>query len=148
MQSIFLDLVKLSLIGSLFAAAVMLVRLIFRKAPKWLFCVLWGIVALRLICPVAIKSDISLVPDKLATGQIITNVGNEYIGDVDIIYESNAGYSNAIEAGRQPIHSNEGNYSNICTQSSNKCKSVADSNSGSRHFVAYGHCGYAALHGS
>ncbi len=110
MQTVFLELVKLSLIGSLFAAAVMLVRLIFRKAPKWLFCVLWGIVALRLICPVSIKSDISLVPDKLATGQIITNVGNEYIGDVDIIYESNADYSNAIEAGRQPIRSNDGNY--------------------------------------
>ena len=99
MQSIFLDMVKLSLIGSLFAAAVMLVRLIFRKAPKWLFCILWGIVALRLICPISIKSDVSLVPDNLATGQIITNVGNEYFGDVDIIYESNADYSNAIEAG-------------------------------------------------
>ena len=110
MQSVFLELVKLSLIGSLFAAAVMLVRLIFRKAPKWLFCILWGIVALRLICPISIESNVSLVPDRLATGQIITNVGNEYIGDVDIIYESNAGYSNAIEAGRQPIYSNDGYY--------------------------------------
>ena len=110
MQNVFLELVKLSLIGSLFAAAVMLVRLIFRKAPKWLFCILWGIVALRLICPVSIESDLSLVPDRLATGQIITNVGNEYIGDVDIIYESNAGYSNAIEAGRQPVYSNDGYY--------------------------------------
>ena len=110
MQNVFLELVKLSLIGSLFAAAVMLVRLIFRKAPKWLFCVLWGVVALRLICPVSIESNVSLVPDQLATGQIITNVGNEYIGDVDIIYESNAGYSNAVEAGRQPIYSNDGYY--------------------------------------
>ncbi len=110
MQSIFLELVKLSLIGSLFAAAVMLVRLVFRKAPKWLFCVLWGVVALRLICPVSIESNVSLVPDRLASGQIIANVGNEYIGDVDIIYESNAGYSNAIEAGRQPIYSNDGYY--------------------------------------
>ena len=110
MQTVFLELVKLSLIGSLFAAAVMLVRLIFRKAPKWLFCVLWGVVALRLICPVSIESSVSLVPDRLASGQIITNVGNEYIGDVDIIYESNAGYSNAIEAGRQPIFSDNGYY--------------------------------------
>ena len=110
MQTVFLELVKLSLIGSLFAAAVMLVRLIFRKAPKWLFCVLWGVVALRLICPVSIESNISLVPDRLASGQIITNVGNEYIGDVDIIYESNIGYSNAIEAGRQPIYSGDGYY--------------------------------------
>ena len=110
MQTVFLELVKLSLIGSLFAVAVMLVRLVFRKAPKWLFCVLWGVVALRLICPVSIESSLSLVPDRLASGQIFTNVGNEYIGDVDIIYESNAGYSNAIEAGRQPIYSNDGYY--------------------------------------
>ena len=110
MQNVFLELVKLSLIGSLFAAAVMLVRLVFRKAPKWLFCVLWGVVALRLICPVSIESNISLVPDRLASGQIITNVGNEYIGDVDIIYESNIGYSNAVEAGRQPIYSGDGYY--------------------------------------
>ena len=110
MQTVFLELVKLSLIGSLFAAAVMLVRLIFRKAPKWLFCVLWGVVALRLICPVSIESNVSLVPDRLASGQIITNVGNEYIGDVDIIYESNASYSNAVEAGRQPVYSNDGYY--------------------------------------
>ena len=110
MQTVFLELVKLSLIGSLFAAAVMLVRLVFRKAPKWLFCVLWGVVALRLICPVSIESNVSLIPDRLASGQIITNVGNEYIGDVDIIYESNASYSNAVEAGRQPVYSNDGYY--------------------------------------
>ena len=73
MQNVFLELVKLSLIGSLFAAAVILVRLIFRKAPKWLFCVLWGVVALRLICPVSIESSLSLVPDRLASGQIFTN---------------------------------------------------------------------------
>ncbi len=110
MQTVFLELVKLSLIGSLFAVAVLLVRLVFRKAPKWLFCVLWGVVALRLICPVSIESNVSLVPDRLASGQIITNVGNEYIGDVDIIYESNASYSNAVEAGRQPVYSNDGYY--------------------------------------
>ena len=126
MQSIFLDMVKLSLIGSLFAAAVMLVRLIFRKAPKWLFCILWGIVALRLICPVSIKSDVSLVPDNLATGQIITNVGNEYFGDVDIIYESNADYSNAIEAGRQPVHSNDGYYVVTEKDSLEEPKTVAE----------------------
>lgn len=110
MQELFLELVKLSLIGSLFAAAVMLVRLIFRKAPKWLICLLWGVVALRLICPASIESDFSLVPDRIASGQIITTVGEGYIGDVDIIYENNAGYSNAVEAGRQPIYSNGGYY--------------------------------------
>lgn len=110
MQELFLELVKLSMIASLFAFAVMLVRLVFRKAPKWIFCVLWGVVALRLIVPISIESNLSLVPGRVASGQIITNVGSDYIGDVDIIYESNAGYGKAVEAGRQPIYSDNGYY--------------------------------------
>lgn len=110
MQELFLELLQLSLTGSLFALAVMLVRMAFRKAPKWLFCLLWGVVALRLICPIPIESNFSLIPDKLASGQIITNVGNDYVGEVDIIYENNAGYNNALEAGRQPIYSDNGYY--------------------------------------
>lgn len=110
MQELFLESVKLSLIGSLFALAVMAVRLVFRKAPRWIFCVLWGIVALRLIVPVSIESDLSLVPDRLASGQVITNIGNDYIGDVDILYEGSAGYSDAVAAGRQPVCSDGGCY--------------------------------------
>lgn len=110
MQELFLELVQLSLTGSLFVLAVMLVRIIFRKAPKWLFCLLWGVVALRLICPISVESELSLVPDRLASGQIISNVGSDYVGEVNIIYENNAEYSNAVEAGRQPIYSDSGYY--------------------------------------
>ena len=110
MQTIFLELIKLSLIGSLFAGAVMLVRLIFPKTPKWIICLLWGVVALRLICPVSIESNVSLVPDSISSGQIITNIGDEYIGDVNVIYENNEEYSDAVEAGRQPIQSGDGYY--------------------------------------
>ena len=114
MQDLFLELIKLSLMGSLFSAAVMIVRLLFRKAPKWIFVLLWGVVALRLVLPLSIESDLSLIPDRLASGQVVANVSDRYIGEVDIIYESNAGYSNALEAGRQPVHSEQGNY--IVTQ--------------------------------
>ena len=64
--------------------------------------------ALHLILPVTIKSDLSLVSDRLASGQMITNVGNDYVGEVDIIFQSNAGYSDALEAGREPIYSDDG----------------------------------------
>ena len=110
MQAVFLELVKLSLIGSLFAAAVMLVRLILPKTPKWIFCLLWGVVALRLICPVSIESKLSLVPENIASGQIITSVGDAYIGDVEIIRENDTGYRDAVDAGRQPVSSSEGYY--------------------------------------
>lgn len=110
MEELFLALLQVSLTGSLFILAVMLVRILFRNAPKWLFCLLWGMVALRLICPVSIESKLSLIPDQLASGQIISNAGNDYIGKVDIIYEHNDAYSAALEAGRQPVSSDNGYY--------------------------------------
>lgn len=110
MQELFLELVKLSLTGSLLALAVMLVRLVFHKAPKWIFCLLWGLVGLRLILPISIESELSLVPERLASGQVITDVGDHYVGDVAIIYESSTDYSNAVQSGRQPIYSNNTYY--------------------------------------
>ena len=110
MQEVFLKLLALSLTGSLFALAVMLVRLLFRKAPRWIFCALWGVVALRLILPFSIESSISIIPESIANGNIITSIVDHYVGNVDTYYESNAGYSNAVEAGRQPHYSDEGYY--------------------------------------
>ena len=40
----------------------MLLRLFFKKFPKWIFVLLWGVVAIRLVCPIFIESDISLIP--------------------------------------------------------------------------------------
>lgn len=102
MQDLFLNILQLSLIGSLFAVAVMLARLLFRKVPRWIFCILWGVVALRLICPVSIESAFSLVPDRLASGQIISNVGSNFIGEVDILYESSAGYKDIVTSIGRP----------------------------------------------
>ena len=105
MQALFLELVRLSLTGSVFALAVMALRLLLRKAPKWLLCLLWGVVALRLICPVSMESRFSLMPDSLSSGQVLQDVGSGYVGEVDVLYESNAGYSAAVNAGRQPVYS-------------------------------------------
>ena len=110
MQALFLKVLEISLTGSLLAIAVILVRLLFRKAPRWIFCVLWGLVALRLMMPVSIESNFSIVPRSVASGQVISNIGESYVGNVDIYYESNAGYANALEAGRKPVYSNDGYY--------------------------------------
>lgn len=102
MQELFLELAKLSLIGSLFSVVVILLRFVFRKVPKWVFCLLWGMVALRLICPFSIESNLSLVPDNLANGQILSYVENTYIGQVETI----GIYDNATpETNRQPVGS-------------------------------------------
>ena len=114
MTELFLELVKMSLLGTLFAVAVMAVRLVFHKAPKWIFVVLWGVVALRLILPFSLESKLSLVPDSIATGEVITHVSDAYVGPVDMIYEEEPAYRDALEAGGQPVHSEQGNY--IVTQ--------------------------------
>ncbi|MBD5496634.1 MAG: hypothetical protein HDR11_02555 [Lachnospiraceae bacterium] len=62
MESLFLKLANLSMIASWLVLAVLLIRLVFRKAPKWVRCFLWGLVALRLICPISIESAFSLIP--------------------------------------------------------------------------------------
>ena len=85
MQTIFLELIKLSLIGSLFAGAVMLVRLIFPKTPRWIFCLLWGVVALRLICPLSIESSISLVPDRIDSAVICGIIFADDIHIADVL---------------------------------------------------------------
>jgi beta-lactamase regulating signal transducer with metallopeptidase domain len=42
--------------------AVLLFRILLKKAPKWINVVLWGIVGLRLICPFSMESVLSLIP--------------------------------------------------------------------------------------
>ena len=62
MSNVFLKLVNLSISASYIVLAVLLLRVLFKKAPKWLFVVLWGIVALRLVFPFSIESVLSLLP--------------------------------------------------------------------------------------
>lgn len=62
MEAIFLKLVNMSITASYLILAVMVFRLVLKKAPKSIHCVLWGLVALRLVCPFSFESVLSLVP--------------------------------------------------------------------------------------
>lgn len=64
MNSFFLNLVNISITAGWIVIAVMILRLFLKKAPKWINCILWGIVGLRLIFPVSIESIFSLIPSK------------------------------------------------------------------------------------
>ncbi|MGM9601875.1 MAG: M56 family metallopeptidase [Faecousia sp.] len=63
MEAFFLKLVDMSIPASWLVLVIVAVRLLFRQLPKWISCLLWGLVALRLICPFSIESALSLVPD-------------------------------------------------------------------------------------
>ena len=62
MTDLFLKIVNMSISASWLVLAVLLIRFVFKKAPKWGNVLLWGIVAVRLICPLSIESALSLIP--------------------------------------------------------------------------------------
>ena len=62
METFLRTLLNMSLTGSLAILAVLLLRLILKKAPKWVNVLLWGLVAVRLICPFSFESVLSLIP--------------------------------------------------------------------------------------
>lgn len=62
MDTLFLRLANMSFSAGWLIGAVVLIRLLFKKAPKWIYCLLWGLVALRLILPFSFESKISLIP--------------------------------------------------------------------------------------
>ncbi len=64
LESILLKLLNMSVQASFLILAVILVRLIFRKAPRWILCILWGLVAIRLLFPFTIESPYSLLPSR------------------------------------------------------------------------------------
>ena len=68
----FLKAVNLSLTACLLILVVLILRLVFRKAPRWIICLLWGLVALRLICPISIESSFSLIPGTVSNGTLVS----------------------------------------------------------------------------
>ena len=96
MNELFLKIINMSISASWLILAVLILRLVLKKAPKWVNVLLWGIVAVRLICPFSFKSALSLIPsaetfpEKVISGpsfDIQTGISpvdnriNDYLGD-------------------------------------------------------------------
>ena len=62
MSGIFLKLLNLSISASWLVLTVLALRMVLRRAPKWVNVLLWGMVALRLVLPFSIESALSLIP--------------------------------------------------------------------------------------
>ena len=63
LEPLFFKQPEISIQASFFILAILFIRTCFKRMPKRYMCMLWGLVALRLICPVQITSSFSLVPD-------------------------------------------------------------------------------------
>ncbi len=62
MPQVWIKVVNLSIQASWLVMAVIVFRLVAAKAPKWSRVLLWGLVGIRLVCPVTLESIFSLVP--------------------------------------------------------------------------------------
>ena len=62
MNELFLKIINMSISASWIVLAVLILRFVLKKAPKWINVLLWGIVAIRLICPFSFESTLSLIP--------------------------------------------------------------------------------------
>ncbi len=63
MTELFLSVLNMSISAGWLVIAVLLVRIVLKRGPKWIHVLLWGLVALRLMCPVMPQSSISLIPN-------------------------------------------------------------------------------------
>ena len=86
----------MSISASWLVLVVLILRFVLKKAPKWVNILLWGIVAIRLICPFSFESALSLIPsaetfpEKVISGPSfdvqtgitpVDNRINDYLGD-------------------------------------------------------------------
>jgi len=89
MSELFLKIIDMSISASWLVLAVWVLRLVLKKAPKWVSVMLWGVVAVRLICPFTVESSVSLMPDALGIDELITEW---------------------LDEGREPIRDSEGGH--------------------------------------
>ena len=92
MTDIFLKLLDMSLSASWIVLAVITTRLVLKKAPRWMICALWALVALRLVCPFSFESALSLIPEVDIPREVLTSAEDVLSGD------SAAGHSYSTEA--------------------------------------------------
>lgn len=85
MGEIFLKLLNMSITASWIILAVLGIRLLFRRIPKWITCLLWGVVAIRLIFPFSIESVFSLQPsaEPIRTSTMVEGELIPYVPSVD-----------------------------------------------------------------
>ena len=84
MTTVFVRIVEMSLAASIIIIAVLFLRLLLKKAPKWISVLLWGIVAFRLVCPFTIESVLSLMPsEEVINTEILTHAATEVVIDVE-----------------------------------------------------------------
>lgn len=75
MRDVFLEIVSRSMTAGWLVLVAAVLRVVLKRAPKGLNVLLWGMVALRLLCPVSIESRFSLIPQSWMPLGMLTEAG-------------------------------------------------------------------------
>ena len=62
LSDVFLKIFNMSMAAVWIILAVILLRLLLKRAPKFIICLLWGLAGIRLICPFSFESFLSIIP--------------------------------------------------------------------------------------
>ncbi len=105
----FLDALNAAVTAGWAVLVILVLRVFLRRAPRWIHCALWGVVALQLLLPFEIPSPVSLVPSA-------EPIGWEYAdsGDTILTVDSGIGAVDNIlnpAAAEAPISTNHSNTS-------------------------------------
>lgn len=90
MQKVFLAVIDMSIVSSLVILAVLLVRALLKRAPRRFAYVLWAAVLLRLLCPFAVESPLSLIPE--SAGEIAQSAALPEAENVSFVSAASAAY--------------------------------------------------------
>lgn len=83
MSRIFSGVLQMSIAAAWMIPVVMVLRLLLKRAPKWVNLVLWGLVGLRLVCPFVPESRFSLMPKlPILSGYLYGNMIGNPAGNV------------------------------------------------------------------
>ncbi|WP_418745239.1 M56 family metallopeptidase [Evtepia gabavorous] len=75
MDQILQTLLTMTTTASVAALCVMGLRLLLKRAPRWITCLLWMVVFVRMVCPVSFSLPVSLVPAPIAQGTYVQQAG-------------------------------------------------------------------------
>ena len=97
MSNLFLNVLELSIISSILILLVIAIRGIFSgKMPKWIVCILWAIVGIKLLIPISFESEFGIIPkisleSEKETSELSaeTNLGESFETSLDESFETN-----------------------------------------------------------
>ncbi|MFR0912019.1 MAG: hypothetical protein ACLSF6_04455 [Evtepia gabavorous] len=78
MDQILQTLLTMTTTASVAALCVMGLRLLLKRAPRWITCLLWMVVFVRMVCPVSFSLPVSLVPAPIAQGTYVQQLGRRW----------------------------------------------------------------------